>query len=73
MTESLTPQSPDCPNIIVILVDDMGQPGAWELYNMDEDRTELHDLAARNRDRLRSFVRHYEEWAARCEVRPWPL
>jgi len=48
-------------------------PGDWELYNMAQDRTELTDLAARNtptRDRL---IRAYEEWAARCEVLPWPL
>jgi len=48
-------------------------PGAWELYNMDEDRTELHDLAAKNRDRLQTFMKEYDHWAARCEVRPWPL
>ncbi|MEZ4869058.1 MAG: arylsulfatase [Caldilineaceae bacterium] len=48
-------------------------PGAWELYNMEEDRTELHDLSGKNQDRLAQFVRQYEQWAARCEVRPWPL
>ncbi len=48
-------------------------PGVWELYNMDEDRTELHDLAGKNHDRLRSFVQQYDEWANRCEVRAWPL
>lgn len=43
----------------------------WELYNMDDDRTELHDLAEGNgaiRDRL---LADYGLWATRCGVRDW--
>ncbi|MEQ4204318.1 arylsulfatase [Actinopolymorpha sp. B17G11] len=43
----------------------------WELYDMAEDRTELHDLAARDRSRVAELARLYDEWARRCGVRPW--
>lgn len=46
---------------------------AWELYNIDDDRTELHDLAAAEPARLARLVAIYDAWAARCGVRPWPL
>ena len=46
--------------------------GAWELYNMDEDRTELNDLSGGDPDRVRRMARLYEEWAAKCQVVPWP-
>ena len=48
-------------------------PGEWELYNMTDDRTELHDLSAGEADRLRSMVRTYERWADTSRVLPWPL
>jgi arylsulfatase len=46
-------------------------PGAWELYDMVEDRTELHDLSAENKPRVTRMAAMYEAWAARCGVRPW--
>lgn len=48
-------------------------PEAWELYNMENDRTELHDLSGAEpqlADRLGAL---YAEWAERCGVLPWPL
>ena len=48
-------------------------PGDWELYNMIEDRTELNDLSAAETDRVSTMSGLYDAWAARCEVRPWPL
>lgn len=48
-------------------------PDDWELYNMVEDRTELHDLAARDRGRVQRMAAEWQEWATRCGVRPWPL
>ncbi len=48
-------------------------PGAWELYNMIEDRTELDDLSTGERERVAQLSRRYDAWAARCEVRDWPL
>ncbi len=46
-------------------------PGAWELYNMDEDRTELNDLADKNRERVHRMAALYDAWAGRCGVLPW--
>lgn len=46
-------------------------PSDWELYNMVEDRTELNDRAAREPERLKKMTTLYDEWAARCGVRPW--
>lgn len=48
-------------------------PGDWELYNMAEDRTELHDLRAADPGRAERMMRWYGEWAARIGVRDWPL
>ncbi len=45
----------------------------WELYDIDNDRSELIDLAARQPDRVKEMVVHYDAWAARCGVRPWPV
>jgi arylsulfatase len=43
-------------------------PCAWELYDMDADRTELHDLAAQNPERVSDMAAQYEAWAKRCGV-----
>jgi arylsulfatase len=51
------------------LVSKHGQP--WELYNLEEDRTELNDLAAKEPERLAGMRRMYEEWARECGVEPW--
>ena len=49
-----------------------GRNGAWELYDMKADRTEQHDLAAKNPDRVREMSAHYDAWAQRAGARPWP-
>lgn len=46
-------------------------PGDWELYNMDEDRTELRDLSHGDKDRLRRMAGEYATWAERCGVVDW--
>jgi arylsulfatase len=43
-------------------------PRAWELYDMESDRTELHDLAALYPERVRDMALQYEAWARRCGV-----
>lgn len=53
------------------LVSEYGLP--WELYNMNEDRTELNDLASGDGDRVRQMLHLYEQWAERCQVMPWPV
>ncbi len=45
--------------------------GAWELYDLEADRTEQHDLAGTHPavvDRLKGL---YERWAERCGVQAW--
>jgi len=45
-------------------------PLPWELYDMEADRTELHDLAAHHPDRVADMAAQYDEWAKRCGVIP---
>jgi len=49
------------------------RPRQWELYDMDADRTELHDLAAEQPERLSEMVGQWESWATRVGVQPWPF
>jgi arylsulfatase A-like enzyme len=45
-------------------------PGAWELYDLQADRTELNDLAAAHPERVEVMAAQYEAWAQRCGVKP---
>lgn len=45
-------------------------PGDWELYDMEADRTELHDLSKEYPDLVKSMSEQYEAWANRCGVIP---
>jgi arylsulfatase len=45
-------------------------PGAWELYDMEIDRTEINDLATQFPERVRDMVEQYQQWASRCGVIP---
>jgi arylsulfatase A-like enzyme len=45
-------------------------PEAWELYDLEQDRTELNDLAVKHPDRVRDMAAQYEAWAQRCGVIP---
>ena len=47
-------------------------PEAWELYDMHNDRTELHDLATRYPQILADMQQQYQQWATRAGVRDWP-
>lgn len=49
-----------------------GKNAPWELYNLNEDRTEMHDVASRYPKKLKKMVKEYEEWAERCLVVPAP-
>ncbi|MDP6508360.1 MAG: arylsulfatase [Chloroflexota bacterium] len=46
-------------------------PGDWELYDMDEDRTELDDLAGKLPDKIAELRGLYDNWAANSRVIPW--
>jgi len=48
-----------------------GPAGAWELYDLEQDRTELHDLAARHPERVPAMRGEWEAWARRAGVLPW--
>jgi arylsulfatase len=43
---------------------------AWELYDVDADRTELNNLAADYPERVKEMSALYEVWAKRCNVLP---
>jgi len=42
----------------------------WELYNLAADRSELHDLAATEPDRVKKMSASWDAWAARANVLP---
>jgi len=45
--------------------------GRWELYDIDTDRTELHDLASQHPERVKEMVTLWERWAKRSGAIPW--
>jgi hypothetical protein len=47
-----------------------GAEGAWELYDLKADRTELHDLAAAQPERAKKMLAKWEAWAKRTHVLP---
>ncbi len=49
------------------------QPTRWELFDMQEDRTELQDLAAKHPERLQKMIGQWQAWADRVGVQPWPF
>jgi arylsulfatase A-like enzyme len=46
--------------------------GEWELYDIEADRTELNNLAARQPDKARELAARWDEWAKRTHVLPRP-
>jgi arylsulfatase len=49
-----------------------GPAAAWELYDMEEDRTELNDRAATDHARVKRMAEAWEKWALENKVLPWP-
>jgi arylsulfatase len=45
--------------------------GPWELYDMDADRSEMHDLAGQQPQRVAEMTKKWEAWARRADVLPW--
>jgi arylsulfatase A-like enzyme len=45
--------------------------GAWELYDLEADRTEMRDLAPKQPRRVRDLAAKWEAWAERANVVPW--
>jgi arylsulfatase A-like enzyme len=46
-------------------------PDQWELYDLEADRTEMHNLAGAEPARVKDMVAMYDAWAKRCNVVPW--
>ncbi len=46
-------------------------PNAWELFDIDSDRSETHDLAPANPSVVAELAADYQRWASRCGVREW--
>jgi len=46
--------------------------GPWELYDLEADRTELNDLAAKQPDRVKKMAAMWQDFAERTKVLPWP-
>jgi arylsulfatase len=44
----------------------------WELYDMENDRSELHDLAAKYPDTVRKMAASWKSWAQEVKVFPAP-
>ena len=49
-----------------------GPYAPWELYDMQADRTELHDRATEQPERVRQMVAAWDRWANRVRAKPWP-
>ena len=47
--------------------------GEWELYDLERDRTELRDLAPRNRRLVGRMARNYQQWADQAGVVDWTI
>ena len=46
--------------------------GEWELYDMERDRMEMHNLASVQPQRVRAMAEQWEQWARRTHALPWP-
>ncbi|MEY4272819.1 MAG: hypothetical protein RL250_1685, partial [Verrucomicrobiota bacterium] len=49
-----------------------GRNGPWELYDLRKDRTEQHDLAASEPEKVKELSAQWEAWALRTNVKPYP-
>lgn len=45
----------------------------WELYMLNEDRTETNDVSGKHSEKAAALVGDYEKWAATHQVEPWPV
>jgi arylsulfatase len=50
----------------------LGRDGPWELYDLVADRTESHDLAAAQPEKVRELTAAWEQWAERVHAVPMP-
>jgi len=50
----------------------MNLKGPWELYHMEKDRTEQHDLSEKHPEVAEKLAADWEAWAERSDVHQWP-
>lgn len=50
----------------------MKHKGPWELYDIEADRTEQHDVIAEQPELAKELIADWEAWAKRADVGPWP-
>jgi len=43
----------------------------WELYNIEDDRSELNNLASVKPEKVNELAAMWHEWAQRCKVVPY--
>ena len=48
-------------------------PGPWELYNMNDDRSETNNLVEKEKEIVIKLEKEYKDWSARCGVLDWPI
>jgi arylsulfatase len=46
--------------------------GEWERCNIEADRAEMNNLAAKHPDKVTALAARWDEWAARTNVLPRP-
>jgi len=44
----------------------------WELYDLENDRSEMKNLANQHPQRVQDLSSKWQAWASRCKVTPWP-
>ena len=49
-----------------------GANGAWELYDLNADRSELNDLSEKHQERTKEMADRWEAWAIEAKAKPWP-
>jgi arylsulfatase A-like enzyme len=49
-----------------------GKKGKWELYDIEADRSELHDLADAEPERVKKMADMWQTYGKRTYVIPWP-
>lgn len=47
----------------------VGDDRRWQLFNMDEDRTELENVAGQHPEKVARMAAMWDAWAERCNVR----
>lgn len=43
----------------------------WELYDMEKDRTEMHNIISKETQTAEKMITMYNDWATRIKVLPW--